>query len=120
MKVANKINVKDFLIDNVLNISDNNSNQSFVDVRLAEIRKDIITKPIIFIGSGTCGLGAGADKTITETEKYLQENNIDADIIRTGCIGLCSAEPLMDIQVPGKTRISFQQVTGDKVEIILK
>ncbi len=119
MKVANKINVKDFLVDNVLNVSGDKANQSFVEVRLAEIRKDIITKPIIFIGSGTCGLGAGADKTIEKTEKFLQENNIDADVIRVGCIGLCSAEPLMDIQIPGKTRVSFQQVSGEKVEEIL-
>jgi len=119
MEVANKISTKDFLTDHILNGSEGDANQAFVTSRLAEIKRDVITKPIIYIGSGTCGMGAGAEKTIEQTEKYLQENKIEAEVIRVGCIGLCSAEPLMDIQIPGKTRISFQHVTCENAQDIL-
>jgi NADH:ubiquinone oxidoreductase subunit F (NADH-binding) len=119
METTIDYSIKDFLIENVLSKFQGGSKESFVEVALAKLRKESITKPVIYIGSGTCGLGAGADKTLKETEKYLADNDIDAEIIKTGCIGLCAAEPLLDIQIPGRTRISFQHVTGDKVEGIL-
>jgi NADH:ubiquinone oxidoreductase subunit F (NADH-binding)/(2Fe-2S) ferredoxin/ferredoxin len=75
--------------------------------------------PVIFIGTGTCGLGAGAGKTKLATQEYLTRHGIDATIIDVGCIGLCSSEPILDVQLPGKKRISFEKVTSDKVEDIL-
>ncbi|MDX9974261.1 MAG: NADH-quinone oxidoreductase subunit NuoF [FCB group bacterium] len=82
----------------------------------AKLRREVITKPVVFIGAGTCGLGAGAGKTLAAIEKYLAHKGIQADIVEVGCIGLCSSEPLVDIQLVGRTRISFTQVTADKVD----
>jgi len=72
-------------------------------------------KPTIFIGAGTCGLGAGAGKTFEAIKTYLADKKIEAQIIKVGCIGLCSSEPIVDIKFPGRTRLSFEQVTNDKV-----
>jgi len=83
------------------------------------IRREQLKKLTIFIGAGTCGLGAGAGKTLKAVKKYLSKKELEADVIEAGCIGLCSAEPLMDIQLPGFNRISFQHVTEDKVESLL-
>ena len=85
----------------------------------ARLRRETITKPVIYIGTGTCGLGAGAAATLSETERFLAEAKIDADIIQVGCIGICALEPLLDVQLPGRPRLSFSQVTSDKVERIL-
>ena len=74
---------------------------------------------MILIGAGTCGLGAGAGKTIAAVRKYLADRGIDADVVETGCIGLCTAEPILDFQLPGRTRISFEHVTGEAVESLL-
>jgi NADH:ubiquinone oxidoreductase subunit F (NADH-binding)/Pyruvate/2-oxoacid:ferredoxin oxidoreductase delta subunit len=87
--------------------------------RLKLLRRDVIEIPIIFIGTGTCGLGAGAGKTKLTAQEYLTRHQLNATIIEVGCIGLCSSEPIMDIQLPGKNRISFEKVTSDKVEGIL-
>jgi len=112
-------NIKEFLIKNILENPSTNSYSKEVEKELSIIRRKKNDKVVILIGAGTCGLGAGAKKTIIETEKYLENNNIDAKIIQVGCIGFCSAEPLLDIQFPGKNRISFKNVTSDKVEEIL-
>ena len=40
-------------------------------------------------------------------------------MIEVGCIGLCSAEPIVDVQLPGKTRASFRSVTHEHVERLL-
>jgi len=110
---------KDFLISEVLNLEPNRTFSSSVEGKLKVLRNENIVKPIIFVGAGTCGLGAGADKTLLAIKEYISVNKIDVDIIETGCIGLCSSEPLMDIQIPGKNRISFEKVTHDLVVPIL-
>lgn len=83
------------------------------------IKREKIDKPIIYVGAGTCGLGAGATKSIEAVKTYLKNKKIEADIIEVGCIGLCAVEPIVDVQLPGKNRISFQRVTADKVESVL-
>jgi NADH:ubiquinone oxidoreductase subunit F (NADH-binding)/NAD-dependent dihydropyrimidine dehydrogenase PreA subunit/(2Fe-2S) ferredoxin len=75
--------------------------------------------PVIFFGAGSCGLAAGAAETQQATEAYLKEHGVDARIIQVGCIGPCYLEPLMDIQMPGKPRISYSNVTPKDVNKIL-
>ena len=86
---------------------------------LTRLRRDEVTQPAIFIGSGTCGLGAGAAKTLTAVREYLKRHNVAADVVEVGCIGLCSEEPVLDVQLPGRTRVSFGSVTADKVNGLL-
>ena len=87
--------------------------------RLAELRRDHVVRPAIYVGAGTCGLGAGAQATMDAVRAYLDSHEIQADVVKTGCIGLCSLEPIVDIQLPGRTRVSFQQVTAEKVPQLL-
>ena len=86
---------------------------------MTELRRENVRKPTIFIGTGTCGLGAGAAFTLAEIKKYLADKKIDADIVEVGCIGLCALEPLVDIQLPGRTRLMCQTVTKDNVVSLL-
>ena len=118
MNTTNNTN-KEFLTKSVLRNYAENSYSKGNRKRLAIIRKENNEFPIIYIGAGTCGLGAGADKTIQATKKYLNERGLYAEIVEIGCIGLCSSEPLLDVQLPGFNRISFENVTEEKVESIL-
>ena len=93
--------------------------QKFIDA-LPAYRRDVVAKPTFFIGTGTCGLGAGAAKTVAAIEKFISEKNIDAEVVKVGCIGFCAAEPLVDIQLPGKCRISYANITEDLVESLLE
>ncbi len=83
--------------------------------KLASLRGEKVLKPVIHVGAGTCGLGAGADKTLAVLNGHLAANRISADVVEVGCIGLCSEEPIIDIQLPGKARIYLRQVTADRV-----
>lgn len=87
---------------------------------LRMLRREDTCKPRIYVGAGTCGLGAGAGKTIAAIEGWISKNNVDAEVIRVGCIGLCSAEPIVDIQLPGKTRISYKNVAAGQAESLLE
>ena len=89
------------------------------DRQLRLLRGDEVERPVIYVGAGTCGLGAGAGKTRKAIEEYLLRNGIGARVIETGCIGLCSSEPIVDVQLPGYNRISFEKVNATDVEGIL-
>lgn len=83
------------------------------------LRHERADHPVIFLGAGTCGISAGAYKTRDRIQKYLADHQLDIPVIEVGCIGLCSEEPLVDIQLPGRTRLVFRQVFENKVEKIL-
>ena len=70
-------------------------------------------KPRILIGAATCGRAAGAGAVMEAIESDLRERHIDAIIIQVGCIGLCYAEPLVDIIKPGRPRICYGNVTPE-------
>ncbi|MCD4824925.1 MAG: 4Fe-4S binding protein, partial [Phycisphaerae bacterium] len=64
-------------------------------------------------------MGAGAGKTLAAIKTYLAEKKVDAKVVEVGCIGLCAVEPMVDVQLPGKQRVCFQDITQDKVTALL-
>lgn len=89
------------------------------EAAMARLRRLQIDKPVIYVGAGTCGLAAGAGKTIAAIEEFLASGGKDVELVRVGCIGLCAMEPMVDVQLPGMTRVSFGSVTSDKVKGLL-
>ncbi|KPK17470.1 MAG: hypothetical protein AMJ67_13425 [Betaproteobacteria bacterium SG8_41] len=77
-------------------------------------------RPVIYIGSATCGLAAGAAALIDEIRRDLRRLKLKAEIIQVGCIGMCFAEPLVDIEVPGSPRVCYAGVTKETVRTILR
>ncbi len=75
--------------------------------------------PYIYIGAGSCGLAAGAADTQKAVEEYLGQHQLEAKIVPVGCIGPCYLEPLMDVQMPGRPRISYSNVAAKDVGPIL-
>ena len=88
------------------------------DDLIRKIKHEKTTIPIIYIGAATCGIFAGSSKTKEKINEYLTEKNIKALIIEVGCIGLCSEEPIVDIQLPGMNRLVFRKVFPEKVKNI--
>jgi len=86
---------------------------------LASLRRETLVRPAILVGTGTCGLGAGARQTAEAVREYLHARRIDAEVVEVGCIGLCSAEPIVDVHLPGRCRVAFGGVTRDRVDGLL-
>ena len=75
-------------------------------------------RPWVRIGSAMCGQAAGADAVFEALTDALRENTTDASVSRVGCLGLCFAEPLVDVQFPGGPRIFYSNVTPETVRRI--
>ncbi len=70
-------------------------------------------KPSIFIGAATCGRAAGASAVLEAINLALANHSIEARITQVGCLGLCYAEPLVDIIKPGHPRIHYGNLTPE-------
>jgi NADH-quinone oxidoreductase subunit F len=77
-------------------------------------------KPRILIGTGTCGIAAGAEAVLDALREELDRNGIQADIIQVGCIGLCYVEPLVEIVKPGQPGIFYGNLTPELMAEIVR
>ncbi len=68
----------------------------------------------ILVGAATCGRSAGALETMDAFRQELSNRNIAADIVETGCVGLCYAEPVVGIDQPGRPTIWYRNVTPER------
>jgi NADH:ubiquinone oxidoreductase subunit F (NADH-binding)/NAD-dependent dihydropyrimidine dehydrogenase PreA subunit/(2Fe-2S) ferredoxin len=75
--------------------------------------------PFLYIGAGSCGLAAGAAETQDAAEEHLRRAGRDYRMIPVGCIGPCYLEPLLDVQMPGRPRVSYANVTPKEIPGIL-
>ncbi|HOX27283.1 MAG TPA: NADH-ubiquinone oxidoreductase-F iron-sulfur binding region domain-containing protein [Candidatus Krumholzibacteria bacterium] len=90
-----------------------------LEKRVVQLRREDVDRPTVFVGTGTCGLGAGAAKTVAAVKEYLAATGTAADLVEVGCVGICSEEPILDVQLPGRARISYAKADADKVPAIL-
>ena len=73
----------------------------------------------ILIGTGTCGRAAGAEQILRSIRAILARLDIRATVSETGCIGLCYAEPLVEMQQPDGPRVLYGGVQEDMLEQLL-
>ncbi|MDR1065421.1 MAG: NADH-quinone oxidoreductase subunit NuoF [Oscillospiraceae bacterium] len=52
----------------------------------------------IIVGQGSCGIASGAAKTSAEFERLTAQLGINVPVEKTGCIGNCYLEPIVDIR----------------------
>jgi NADH-quinone oxidoreductase subunit F len=77
-------------------------------------------KTRILIGMGTCGRAAGADDILDVLNRELAQQHIQADIVPVGCIGLCYAEPLIELVKPGMPSVFYGNLTTELIPEIIK
>lgn len=70
------------------------------------------------IGMASCGIAAGAKDVYDKAREIFDQQNVL--VARTGCLGLCEEEPLVDIQAPGKPRIVYRRVSQDNIAELLE
>ena len=83
------------------------------------LKKILPDKPRIAVGFATCGIAAGGDKVFDRFESIIQKKDLDISLTKTGCIGYCKEEPLVNITVPGRPLVILHRVSVDDVERII-
>lgn len=76
----------------------------------------------VVVGQGSCGIATGAKKTSDEFQRIVAEKNLTNVVIdKTGCIGTCYLEPIVDVyNDEGALETRYVKCTTDKVERIVE
>ncbi len=61
----------------------------------------------IKVGVASCGLAAGSGEIYQEVENLLKQNKYDAVLEKTGCIGMCFAEPVVEFKYGNDQSITY-------------
>ncbi len=77
-------------------------------------------EPVISLGTASCGRAAGAMEVLKSIKATLRRRRLKARVMQVGCIGPCYLEPLMDIALPGRPRISYANVTPGNARSIVE
>ncbi len=72
-------------------------------------------RPRIVVGLGTCGIAAGGNKVMAAIKNEVASRGLDVDVDFTSCIGMCFAEPAVEIGLPGQASVVYGGIYPDKV-----
>jgi len=84
------------------------------DIKKQGLKLTYPDKIKIMVGMATCGISAGADKVWRALAEKIDALKLDVALEKTGCIGFCQREPLVDVVYPKKVRLSYQAMTPEK------
>ncbi|MBQ4569039.1 MAG: NADH-quinone oxidoreductase subunit NuoF [Ruminococcus sp.] len=73
----------------------------------------------IVVGSGSCGIAAGAQKVYNALEALLSSES-SAELGVTGCIGMCYLEPIVDLYEGSDLKARLVKVSEKDAENIVK
>ena len=75
----------------------------------------------VTVHMGTCGIASGAREVMDALMRAIEEAGVSDVVVTTsGCMGLCSREPLVTVEVIGQEPIKYEYVNPNKMRQIFK
>jgi NADP-reducing hydrogenase subunit HndB len=75
----------------------------------------------ITVHMGTCGIAAGAREAMEALmDEMSQTDRQDIRVINSGCMGMCSSEPNVTVELKGQPPIIYQHVDKNRMRQIFK
>ena len=74
----------------------------------------------VVVGMATCGISAGARPVFnTLIDEVAKRNLSNVKVSRTGCLGMCKLEPIVEVFVPNQEKITYCKVDPEKAKNII-
>lgn len=84
------------------------------------IRNDDEAGIRVVVGMATCGIAAGARPVLAAfTEEVSKRGLSGVAVGQTGCIGICQYEPVAEVFVPGKEKVTYVKLTEEKARRVV-
>lgn len=69
----------------------------------------------VIVHMGTCGIAAGARKVMSTLMDLIEkEQTKDVILTTSSCAGLCSREPMITVELKGKTPVKYVDLDEEK------
>jgi NADP-reducing hydrogenase subunit HndB len=83
--------------------------------------RDGFNRVKVTVHMGTCGIASGAKEVMDALMREIEEAGVsDVMITTSGCMGLCSREPLVTVEIIGQDPIKYEYVNPNKMRQIFK
>lgn len=74
----------------------------------------------VVVGMATCGIAAGARPVINAFLDEVSKRNLkNVKVTQAGCLGMCKLEPMVEVYVPGKEKVTYVLVTEEAARQIV-
>ena len=85
------------------------------------IRQDDPDTIRVVVGMATCGIAAGAKPVLNKFLEQIQLHGLkNVNVSQTGCIGVCRLEPIVEVFVPGKEKVTYVKMKPEMVSKIVQ
>ncbi|MCC6444888.1 MAG: (2Fe-2S) ferredoxin domain-containing protein [Armatimonadetes bacterium] len=75
----------------------------------------------LVVGMATCGVAAGAGDTYAALAEMVAERGLkEVRVLRTGCVGRCDMEPMVQIVRDGEAPVMYCRVTPEVAKRIVE
>jgi NADH:ubiquinone oxidoreductase subunit F (NADH-binding)/(2Fe-2S) ferredoxin/NAD-dependent dihydropyrimidine dehydrogenase PreA subunit len=75
----------------------------------------------ITVHMGTCGIAAGAKEVMEAlTEELAASGRKDIRVVNSGCMGMCSSEPNVTVEMLGKEGVLYKHMDKKKMQQVFK
>jgi NADP-reducing hydrogenase subunit HndB len=83
--------------------------------------RDGFKRAKVTVHMGTCGIASGAKEVMDSLMSEIEEAAVsDVMVTTSGCMGLCSREPLVTVEILGQEPIKYEYVNTNKMRQIFK
>ena len=73
----------------------------------------------IKVGLGSCCVASGSSKVKHALEESLMETGVQSNVKRVGCVGMCHRTPLLEVCLPNKEPVLYDNVKPEDVKSIV-
>ena len=79
------------------------------------LRKDQEVTRVV-VGMATCGIAAGARPVMLAFMEEINKRGLQhVTVTQTGCVGMCRLEPMVDVILPNKDKVTYVFMSPEKV-----
>lgn len=89
---------------------------SLANMEMRNTNKDVR----IVVGMATCGIAAGARPVLNAIiEEIGKRNLLNVQVVQTGCIGMCTFEPIVEVIKGDSEKVTYVNVDPEKAKRII-
>lgn len=69
----------------------------------------------------TGGIAAGSAEVLDVlTDELCRREQVQVEIVRKGCVGMCRLDPLVDVFMPGQGKVTYVKMTREKMRRVIE
>jgi len=85
------------------------------------MRCDETDKIRVLVGMATCGIAAGARPVFAAIKEEVEKRQLEnVKVTQTGCVGICKMEPVVEVIMPGREKITYVYMDAEKAARIVQ